>query len=320
MQRSSSLFRALPLFVAVLAVASCADAPNPTEVGDDPVLTVEPLAAKVAGGANIVDVANATLEAQGSGYRIEYAEYYTDPASGQMGNVIFANNRGNKQLSLDFIPDDPRRGGVDGDPNTIDVLVDFFEGFTSSGLGPVQTTEAIARSTATWDAETCSELGLSVFPVGVDLGLVQWAFGFGGGAVATDVMHAGWLPGAFFDMVAPGGSGFILGVTFTLVWAFGDLDENGRPDLAAREIYYNDAFSWADDGATNIDVETVALHEGGHGLSQAHFGKIFGTVANGKLHFAPRAVMNAAYTGPQLALTGTDNGGHCSIWANWPNN
>ena len=34
---------------------------------------------------------------------------------------------------------------------------------------------------------------------------------------------------------------------------------------------------------------------------------------------APEAVMNAAYTGPQRELLGTDNGGHCSIWGNWPN-
>jgi len=31
-------------------------------------------------------------------------------------------------------------------------------------------------------------------------------------------------------------------------------------------------------------------------------------------------VMNAAYTGVQQSPAGTDNGGHCSIWASWPNN
>ena len=87
-----------------------------------------------------------------------------------------------------------------------------------------------------------------------------------------------------------------------------------------REIYYNSLFTWADDGVSNIDVETVALHEAGHGLSQAHFGKLIQTTSNGKFHFAPRAVMNAGYTGPQRALAGTDHAGHCSIWADWPNN
>ncbi|MGH7542224.1 MAG: hypothetical protein ACRELC_14620, partial [Gemmatimonadota bacterium] len=69
-----------------------------------------------------------------------------------------------------------------------------------------------------------------------------------------------------------------------------------------------------------FDVETVAAHEVGHGLSQAHFGEAFFTLANGRLHFAPRALMNTAYSGIQQALSGTDRGGHCSLWGDWPNN
>ena len=70
---------------------------------------------------------------------------------------------------------------------------------------------------------------------------------------------------------------------------------------------------------TNVDVETVALHESGHGQSQAHFGKIFQTEANGLLHFAPFAVMNAAISRQEHSLTGTDLAGHCSLWGSWPN-
>jgi hypothetical protein len=29
--------------------------------------------------------------------------------------------------------------------------------------------------------------------------------------------------------------------------------------------------------------------------------------------------MNAGYSGVNQQVTATDNGGHCSIWANWPN-
>ncbi|MEK7829947.1 MAG: hypothetical protein AAB401_02620, partial [Acidobacteriota bacterium] len=97
-----------------------------------------------------------------------------------------------------------------------------------------------------------------------------------------------------------------------------DIDNNGKLDTAFREILYNNAFTWRIN--SNIDVETVALHEAGHGLSQAHFGTAFRTNSNGVLHFAPRAVMNAAYSGVQQHLAGTDNSGHCSIWAHWPNN
>ena len=84
------------------------------------------------------------------------------------------------------------------------------------------------------------------------------------------------------------------------------------------EVLYNGRFSWNING--NVDVQTIALHESGHGLNQGHFGKAFLTNSNGKIHFAPRAVMNAAYSGIQQDLTGTDNGGHCGIWASWPNN
>ena len=35
---------------------------------------------------------------------------------------------------------------------------------------------------------------------------------------------------------------------------------------------------------------------------------------------SPKAVMNALYVAPFRDLTGSDEGGHCSIWAQWPNN
>jgi hypothetical protein len=101
---------------------------------------------------------------------------------------------------------------------------------------------------------------------------------------------------------------------------FVDLDGDGKLDATFREIFYNDTFEWGIDVGTDpFDVETVALHEAGHGLSQGHFGKIFVTDANDKLHFAPFAVMNAAISRQAQELEGTDNGGHCSIWAHWPN-
>jgi hypothetical protein len=62
------------------------------------------------------------------------------------------------------------------------------------------------------------------------------------------------------------------------------------------------------------------LHEAGHGLSQQHFGSAFTDSGNESLHFAPRAVMNAAYSGIQTSISETDNAGHCSNWANWNNN
>lgn len=305
-----------PLFALVFA--ACGETTSP-EAADGVVATTSSTAGIVAVD-NVVDVANRALEARESEYRVAYAEYITNgvPAS---DNVIFANDRGNKRLSVDFIPDDPRREGPDGNPNNIDFLIDTTQGATSSGLTEPVTTAAIGRAMGTWDEQTCSDLNASIWTVPVDIGLVQAIFGFGGTGLAfSDVTHAGWLPGGFFDLLAPDGSTFILGVTFTLTFTTGDLDGDGAPDLAAREIYYNDAFPWADDGTSNFDVETVALHEAGHGLSQAHFGKIFGNPNSGKLVFSPLAVMNAAYSGVQRSFKGTDDAGHCGLWGNWPQN
>lgn len=251
------------------------------------------------------------------------AEYFSAGESDEMGQTVFFSDRGNKQLSSDWVPGDPRLGGF----TNMFYAVDDAEGATASGLSSAQTEAAIDRAMATWDGVTCSDMGLTKIG-GSNFGQVQDFFtnpafpGFGILPLPI-VLHSGVLPGSFFDQVAPGGGNFILGVAFTLVFidANGnptDIDNNGKSDVAIKEIYYNDNFSW-NDGST-YDFETVALHEAGHGLSQAHFGKAFRTGANGKLHFSPRAVMNATYSGVQTEINQSDLGGHCSNWAQWPNN
>jgi len=212
------------------------------------------------------------------------------------------------------VPGDIRRGGL----SSISYLVDQVD--VARGLTANQTTAAIDRGMATWDGLSCSNLPLTLQGhfAGFDLGFVQFLIGLGGfPAVFADVTHGGWLPAFVFG---PG----VLAVTFTFVFSDDrvnatDIDGNGRGDVAFREIYYNDAFRWGINSALpTIDVESVALHEAGHGLSQAHFGTAFLTVENEKVHFAPRAVMNAGYSGIQQELHGTDNAGHCSQWSTWP--
>jgi hypothetical protein len=164
----------------------------------------------------------------------------------------------------------------------------------------------------TWATQKCSEFGLS----GGDT--AQFTGPAIGAALTADVMHSGFLPA---NVLGPN----VLGVTFTFIFiefAGGpptDVNNDGLADTAFRDIYYNDAFGWRVDGGA-FDIETVALHEAGHGLSQAHFGTAFRDAGANTLHFAPRAVMNAAYSGVQRSLAGSDKGGHCSIWADWPNN
>ena len=273
--------------------------------------------AEAAISAMLNDI-NAQLGTDGRDYRVGVAEYLTLAESGEVGTTVFAGDVGNKQLSQHFVPGDSRRAW--STPPGINYAVDQVDGTATPGLSATTTTAAIDRAMGTWNGAQCSTIPVvKGSDFGLDLGVVE--FSFTGGAsgnqfIVADIHHAGW---GSIDFALPS---FVIGVTFTFIFidTFGnptDIDNNGKLDTAFREIYYNDTFSWAING--NIDVESVALHEAGHGLSQAHFGKIFLTNANGKLHFAPRAVMNAAYSGVQQSLAGTDNGGHCSIWASWPN-
>jgi hypothetical protein len=254
------------------------------------------------------------------------AEYITAPGSEELGRTIFFNAVGNKQLPHHFVEGDTRRSW-NADPQQLTIALDGVEGSTSSGLSQADTNGAILDAMDTWRGVRCSTMTLmDLGPSPFDIGYVEYLLAGSsvGPFIFADVSHSGFLPAAFFDLLAPGGSNFILGVTFTFIFTFNsgpgtpptDIDNDGKADTAFRDIYYNDNFSWAI-GSGGIDVETVALHEAGHGLSQAHFGTAFRTDANSKVHFAPRAVMNAAYSGVQTSIRGTDLGGHCSIWASW---
>lgn len=249
--------------------------------------------------------------------QLEKIEYYGADGA---GNTVYFNNRGNKQLGSDFVPGDLRRGGF----SDIAYALDGTEGATASGLSQGQTDGAILRAMNTWDNISCSEgleltlLGTSPFDLGYVEALVTG--GAEGSFFFTDIMHSGFNTTVTDAVFGPGSN--VLAVTFTFIWAEGgvptDIDNNGKTDVAFRDIYYNDSYSWAD--GTNIDVETVALHEAGHGLSQAHFGNLFQSGGNDKFHFSPRAVMNAGYTGVQTSIGKTDEAGHCSNWGSWPNN
>lgn len=144
-----------------------------------------------------------------------------------------------------------------------------------------------------------------------------------GGPVGTptaDITHGGWLNPPFFDKIAPKGSTFILGVTFTFVFIDSDgnatdVDHDGHADVAFREIYYNRGFAWSTvDGTRNVDIQSVVTHEAGHAFGLDHFGKVF--IDNrGVIKYAPRAIMNAVYVSPFRELTGADNSSFCQLWA-----
>jgi len=258
--------------------------------------------------------ANMALETQASAVRLAAMEWISPVDGGEAGGqIVFFRDRGNKELPFHFVPGDPRRDGR----TNITYLVDR-SGDTNDPTAVGQTEAAIDRAMATWDREQCSTLNITKnVDTGADPDLIDEILGFPdgpGGILAADIVHAGWVPAGIFP---PN----VIAVTFTFIFVDGggnptDIDNNNRGDVAWREIYYNDQFVWRING--NIDVETVALHESGHGLSQDHFGMLFQTTSNDAFHFAPRAVMNAGYTGVQQVLAGSDEAGHCTNWGSWP--
>lgn len=312
--------------VLILGLPACDDAASntptlsPVRAGQlANAVAVDPGAEMVA----MMDNLNLALEASGANYRAAIAEYVTDAAGSDSGGTVLSKVVGNKQLTADFVPNDPNRAGWSGSPGgsvdnityAIDQTIDATP--LGGGLNAAQATAAIDRAMATWENVSCSDLPITKNPDGgADLGFIAFLNGLGGSlTIAADVQHAG-----FRDINFAGG---VLGVTFTLVFVNAgvptDVDNNGKLDVAFREIYYDPSWLWRDDGVQNIDVQSVALHEAGHGLSQAHFGKVW-FKNDGSLAASPRAVMNALYASPYRDLAGTDNGGHCSNWGQWPNN
>ncbi|TFG94749.1 MAG: hypothetical protein E4H13_14415 [Calditrichales bacterium] len=302
---------------------STADSPKSTELQ-----TLVKKGAPSSGGLEkaepglFIGEVNEKLAAANANVRILYSEWITDLNSEKVGRTVYFKNVGNKKLTAHWVPGDPNRDGR----TNITWLVDQVDG-TPTGVTVEDANLAIDRAMTTWQNAATSSLPLEQIPdSGMDWGYVQNILEMGGiGGWLADITHAGWLPRAYFDAIAPpDGGDYILGVTHTLIWTENgiptDMDNNGKMDVAFREIYYNNNFSWGiDSNYPDMDVESIVLHETGHGLSQAHFGTLFRS-GNGKLHFSPQSVMNAGFIGiPGQELTGTDLAGHSSIWASWPN-
>lgn len=172
-----------------------------------------------------------------------------------MGGQVIFEDRGNKQLAPQWVPGDPRRNGRTDIGYAIAPVVGPA---APTGLTPAEVEAAIDRGMTTWEEPTCSE-GLTI-PRGT---LTDWL------AFDSDILHAGFAP------LAPG----VIGVTSPFIFVDSDtgeptdIDSDGHLDYAFAVITYSSEFAWAIDD--NFDVETIALHEAGHGLAQGHFGKAF---------------------------------------------
>jgi len=261
----------------------------------------------------MLNTLNDRLAAAGKNVEVDYVDFITKD---EIGIRVYRKDH-ELQLDSHWFPYDPWRWGA----REIFWLIEDVD--QTSDVPWADARAALGRAMNTWNTVPCATIPLVQWDdYDMDWGIVQYYYwgsypGQHGGSDSwyADLTHAGWLPRDFFDSIAPpNGGDNILGVTFTFTW-------NAYPNrVAFREIYYNDDFTWGIDDASKIDIETVSLHEVGHGLSLGHNGMIFRDAGKGSLRFAPRAVMNAIYYDIQHSLLTTDVGAFCSVWSSWPNN
>ena len=260
---------------------------------------------------------------------LAFAEIITDPISGQAGRIdILRQDLGNGQLSHDFVYNDPRRAEFNGGKAGVTYAVNT--GFPSADANLTNQVQWMYDSILIWNASVCADLTLSENSIASGTpGVVKRYFDTGviNEDWVADLTQVGFLSAAQFPYF--GANPNVLGVTFTLFWGdengnLTDIDNNGKFDVAFREIYYNDQFEWADNGVEGVqpsgprvfDFPTVAIHEAGHGVSAAHFGTI--GRKDGRLVANPRTIMNAIYGGTLRTLAGHDQAATCANWAQWP--
>jgi len=310
--------RRVVLLAGLGVLAACADVPN--EPRTDAKVQFNASVAASAAELYIADV-NAKLANTGAEYAIARVEWVMNDGDPDAATTVYANDR-TLRLTSRWVAGDARRG-ADGNTITYSVFqpLRFADGVKNSEA-------AIDASFATWAGLPCSNVEISKRTLAVNNfpSAILGFSGFTSNPLAADIDEIGFVPGSIFDAVlGPGAAGSVLGVTFTFVFGTNtpdgfipsDIDGDGHDDTAHKEVWYNDAFTWSLTGAGGVDIETVALHENGHALELGHFGKIFVSNSNGKLHASPRSVMNAFILGTLRQPLGTDKASFCGNYASW---
>jgi hypothetical protein len=313
-----SVIRPALCLPALSLIAACAGEPEPTAPSDVPAFA---LSSEATATSAALDEVNLRLAAEGRPFRVVQAALSLAPgAPPSRASVVFSNDR-ELRLPFRFVLGDPRR-----ETSGNQLRHYFYSPFGSVNTfgGPANGEPQVDASFGTWESLACFNTDLVKKPF--DGTFPSFIFP-GGDPLGADINTIGFLPPAVFDLVlGPGASTQVLGVTFPFIWVDGngdptDIDGDGNADTAFAEIWYNNGFTWTLTGLGGVDVQTVALHENGHGLGLGHFGRVHATFPPpqefGVLHVSPRAVMNAFILSTLRELLGSDKAGVCGIYASW---
>ena len=115
----------------------------------------------------------------------------------------------------------------------------------------------------------------------------------------ADITIGGWLDQSYFEYLQFGtDDGSSISNILAVTWTAQTVER--RPKWLT-EIFFNDGFNWNTTGFGGIDIETVALHELGHGIGLGH--------ENTEL-----AIMNPVYAGIATNLFQDDIDGVISLY------
>ncbi|MDK1031777.1 MAG: matrixin family metalloprotease [Planctomycetia bacterium] len=209
--------------------------------------------------------------------------------------------------------------------SSVSYVLDRSDYTQDSGLSQSDITDALRSAFGTWADVASSSLSFTENPDDggnydltdgpADSGGPPWFGGYSGDSLDgganylyANITFGGWLPNSYFDYLSDGVLGNeprsdILAVAWT-GRVKGPLSKKPR---WIADIFFNDGWTWTTSGDLpgteefEIDIETVMLHELGHGIGLGHEDDV-------------ESVMNSLYAGIERGLYQDDIDGVTSLY------